>query len=437
VPETLEAYLARCEREGQRPVVVVAWTSLSDWITELLSVRFSALVADESHSAKATSRWQAIPLPEPETLLDRAKQEADARARGGFVSARDGDERVMMVPRDNISASAGKLARAVERCLCTSATPVKDRLRDLWSQLDVMEPGAHGNATVWLNRYASRKPGLYGGYDTTGASNLDELSYRLSFLVHHVDSAVARVQLPAARRQTYRIAPEDQCAPGGGFVEELKRARLRGAAAVLEVKVAEAASRKRPAVIALVKDHVANGHKVTVFTGRRKDAERLGAELRRALKDAGPGQSPITVWASHGGEAPEARAQHVKAYYQHPGPCVFVGTGDAFGEAITGLHDTDAVLFAMLPITPASIIQQEGRFLRLGSKRPVLYYYLVCEDTVDEHIASILLDKLDTVIAVAPDSQLPGIADAVGGTADEEALFASILAKIEGGDDDV
>jgi hypothetical protein len=63
---------------------------------------------------------------------------------------------------------------------------------------------------------------------------------------------------------------------------------------------------------------------------------------------------------------------------EHPGPCVLVGTGDAFGEAIN-LHDTDAALFVMLPWTPGQVRQWEGRFCRLGQKRPVVVYYVVAE----------------------------------------------------------
>ena len=64
-----------------------------------------------------------------------------------------------------------------------------------------------------------------------------------------------------------------------------------------------------------------------------------------------------------------------------------------FGEAIN-LHDTDAALFVMLPWTPGQVRQWEGRFCRLGQKRPVVIYYVISEDTVDEHVADKLIGKL-------------------------------------------
>ena len=60
----------------------------------------------------------------------------------------------------------------------------------------------------------------------------------------------------------------------------------------------------------------------------------------------------------------------------------------------------------MLPWTPRSIRQWEGRFSRLGQKRPVLVSYVISRGTVDEHVADILLDKLPAVATIADDEML-------------------------------
>jgi SNF2 family DNA or RNA helicase len=113
----------------------------------------------------------------------------------------------------------------------------------------------------------------------------------------------------------------------------------------------------------------------------------------------------------------------------HPGPCLLVGTGDAFGESIN-LQDTDAALFVMLPWTPGQVRQWEGRFVRHGMKRPVVIYYVVAEETVDEQVADKLISKLPAVEAVAKDEELAAARAFIAGTDDEEALAESIIAKL-------
>ena len=426
-PETLLDYWTSTER----PVVLVGWEALTNNLDEILALGPTAVIFDESHRGKSSKRWEAIPLPEPagDSPVDDAAflrgQEVEARSRGGFVSAQE-DDRVMMVPRKNTSMSAARLARACSRRCCTTATPIKDRVRDLWGQLDLAEPHAWGNKGVWMRRYADAKPGMYGGLDTTGASNLDELRERLVGVAHKIDYHTTHSQLPPKRRQSVYIAPEDQTRPSGGFVKQLKDAAKRGPTAILEVKLAQAASGKRRAVLGLIEDHLRSQQKVVVFTGRRRDCDELGDLVK---KSQGTKQTKATVWAAHGGQSTQARQDIVDDYMAHPGPCVLVGTGDAFGEAIN-LHDTDAALFVMLPWTPGQIRQWEGRFCRLGQRRPVVIYYVISEDTVDEHVADKLIGKLPAVERVSEDTELSEAAAAIGGTQDADALADSILDKL-------
>ena len=428
--ETLEQYLLSDEK---RHVVVAAWESLQLYIDKLVDMRPSAVIWDEAHLGKSSKRWESVPLPElPEDPKEALKlaldQDAEARARNGFISDNDGN-RVMILPLDNTATAAARLSRAAWRRCATTATPVKDRVRDLWAQLDIVEPDAWGSATCWLDRYADRKPGTYGGYDTTGTSNLEELTGRLAKVTHHIAYATTHRQLPPKRRQSVYVGVEDQIPPSAGFANELKKAQLRGATAVLEVKLAEAASRKRKAVLGIIEDHVYAGGKVVMFTGRRKDVDVLGELIRKS--DAVKAKS-AGVWAAHGENSSEERSNIVLEYMAHPGPCVLVGTGDSFGESLN-MQDTDAALFVMLPYTPGQIRQWEGRFCRLGQKRPVTIYYVIAEGSVDEHVADILIRKLPAVEQVAKDEELAAAKDVIAGFDSQQspdAFADKILAKI-------
>lgn len=403
-----------------RKVVVVGWESVIDNLEALTALRPGCTIFDESHRGKGSKRNEAVPLVETEDPKELAEQAKTAKERGGFVTTNELGNRMMIVPVENMAAAAARLARASSRRVCTTATAIRDRVRDLWAQLDMAEPDAWGNATSWMNRYADRKPGVYGGFDTSGASNLDELAERLQMVVHKVDYRVTHRSLPPKRRQSVYVGPEDQVRPAAGFQKELNEASKRGPSALMEVKLAQAASSKRKAVVGLVEDHLDSGQKIIIFTGRRRDCDELGKSFAK---------NKAQVWVTHGGDSTQLRQQIVDDYMGHPGPCLLISTGDSLGESIN-LQDTDALLFVMLPWTPGQVRQWEGRVARLGQKRPVTIYYVIAEGTVDEHVADALVSKLPAVERIGGDKELAEAKKAITGTDDEEALMNSILSKV-------
>ena len=441
--QTLDDYITQQEGANERIILVLGWEVLTTHADRLCGLGATTIIYDESHRGKSSKRWEAIPLPIPATAEPDElsaiyrEQSAEAKRRNGFIAdpsdpkthrAYDGPDRgrVMLVPAENTTMAASRLSKAVQRVLCTTATPIKDRVRDLWAQLDLAEPYAWGSKTAWMKRYCDAKPGQYGGLDTRGSSNIPELRDRLTYCTHTISYYDTHRQLPEKRRQSVYIAPEDQCRPSAGFPKELKAAAKRGATAVLEVRLAQAASKKRKAVLGLVSDHVECGHKIIIFTGRRRDVEALGEHIR---KNKVVKQKEVMVWAAHGGTNANERDTLVSDYMAHPGPCVLVGTGHAFGESLN-LQDTDAALFTMLPYTPGQLRQWEGRFTRLGQKRPVVIYYVIAEGTADERVADILISKMPAVATIAQDEELAAAKQIIAGLDDEEALAESILEKI-------
>ena len=91
-------------------------------------------------------------------------------------------------------------------------------------------------------------------------------------------------------------------------------------------------------------------------------------------------------------------------------------------------------MFVQLPYTPGQLRQWEGRFARLSQKRPVVIYYVIAEGTVDERVASILIDKLPAVETVGKDSELAEAAPILAGidpNRTPEEFAQSILANID------
>ena len=399
-------------------VVILSWAVVQGWADALIQwARGGALsiVWDELHKGKSWKRKERL-------------------------VARDGSRYHTWL--DNRAAAAAKLAEAATRRLGLTATPVRDRRSDLWAQLDLLEPGAWGSNWDWIHRYCNARKGDFGGIDASGISQCGELKNRLGMITHVVTYAEMTQHLPPKRRQLVYLNKDDQSRPAG-FKDDMKAAAKRGAQALFEMKLLEAASRKRAWIAETVKDAVENGQKVTVFTGRRKDCEALAKMIRTKLKGKCPkckgGGCPACsgtgdrypVWSGHGGDSTQVRDEIVSKYAATEDPCAFIGTTDAFGEAVDGLQNTDLVVFGLLPWTPGQVTQAEGRFSRHGSKRAVTIMYTVAEGTVDEHVADLLLEKLEQVVATLDDQESEGIAHTLGGVEDEETILANIIQLME------
>ena len=286
--------------------LVLGWEMLPDCVETILK-HFKPVnwIADELHKCKSHKRWGATPTETGKLTFN---------------------------PLDNIAHAAMKLSRATKRRIGATATPIKDRTRDLWAQLDLMHPDAWGpfyreDKASFAGRYCAASRGFYGGIETTGSSNLDELWDRVSLVTHHVPHSVTHRHLPARRRLVTYVPSADQV-KATGFQKTMKQAAKAGRGALLEAKLMEAAARKRKAVIEIVEECVANKQKVIVFTGRREDCDDLGSIITEKFG------SEAQVFTGHGGTPAPVRDGIQQAYMAAPGPAILVGTGDAWGECL-------------------------------------------------------------------------------------------------------
>jgi hypothetical protein len=66
--------------------------------------------------------------------------------------------------------------------------------------------------------------------------------------------------------------------------------------------------------------------------------------------------------------------------------------------------------------------------------RAVIIYYIICEGTVDEHFAAILIDKLPAVETLADDSELAAATSVLSGidpNSDDDAWIDAILEDLD------
>ena len=83
---------------------------------------------------------------------------------------------------------------------------------------------------------------------------------------------------------------------------------------------------------------------------------------------------------------------NVKTFQTDANHKVFLGTVQKMGTGFT-LTEASYMIFIDMPWTEALQEQAEDRIHRIGSKRPVFIYRLICKDTIDELVLKIVNRK--------------------------------------------
>jgi SWI/SNF-related matrix-associated actin-dependent regulator 1 of chromatin subfamily A len=408
-PTLLLGQTAQSIKPDPSKLYITAWETLKYWREALVALRPGVVVWDEIHWLRQPKHTRATVRPDGSIRFDGLGNSLDA---------------------------ARQISAASDWKLGLTATPIPGRVRDLWTQLDLVEPWQWGSFHQFGLRYCGGQHNGYG-YEYRSLTNPLELKERLSHIKVRVKREEVNKHLPKKRREIVRLSVEQQNTPApmkrliSKATKALKSSTNKAEArdSYFEILLMEAASRKHKYIEDRVLTALRSDQKVVVFTGRRVDCERLADRLQPFLTMRVPSAQ---VWWAHGGTDPSERDRIRNEYMSSLGPSLLIGTGDAWGESID-LQDTDLALITMLPWTPDKVIQWEGRFSRLGQKRPVLVSYVIARTTADEHVADLLLDKLPHVGEIAEDAAAEEIEGALGGVDTSEGAEERLLERITSG----
>tara|TARA_R110001583_G_scaffold13263_4_gene57443 strand:+ start:9063 stop:10982 length:1920 start_codon:yes stop_codon:yes gene_type:complete len=428
--QLLEDYLKDCRTQGNRALVIIGAESIADNMAIVDQVDPCVLVFDELHTHGSQKRWVAIQEADGSVSFEKRKTTASGKQSS-------------KVDRVNRAVAIMEVSRrsSVALRIGLTATPLDDgRPRRLWSQLDLLTPGGFAHSyRRFAERYCDARPGDFGGLDDTGSSNMAELRARCSFFTHEVPYSESHSQLPSTRVQVVYL-PTEQLNRAERFSDKqtfgqaikslhktatnpLERER------VIEARLSEACSRKRRYVADEVLEGLKGGGKVVVFTARRRETELWAHQIRKGLKRGDEALGEVPVWMGHGGVSEAERDDMVDAFRGSEGPCVLVGTGQAFGTAVDGMQTTDLAIFAMLPWKPGDFTQWKGRFDRLGG-RATLLKVVVASGTYDERVVDILVEKFGPIEQFLKAEELKGLDQKLLGLEDKEAIVNSIISKL-------
>ena len=405
--KTLQALAAATwlvQNEGVRRVLVVCPASLEhQWEREI--TRFT------NHAV------QVVQGP-PATRLSQYRQHAAFTIVNYEVVLRDAAELQRHLAPDllvldeaqRIKNRRTKTAAAIKDldtryAFVLTGTPLENRLEDLYSLMQVVDPRVLG--PLW--RYLVDFHVTTDTDRVVGYRNLSELRRRLSGVMLRRDRRLVRDQLPdridqrvdveldarqqqlhdealqtaqsilsAAARQGRPLTPTET----HRVMAALQNARMACDAAGLVDKETEGSPKLAELGKLLEELCLDGGHKVVVFSKWTRMTERAGEVARRL---------GLGVAHLHGGIPTARRGELIDRFRDDPGCQVFLST-DAGGVGLN-LQCATALVNLDVPWNPAVLEQRIARLHRLGQSEPVQVVQLVAIDAYEGRVAQLVEGK--------------------------------------------
>lgn len=296
---------------------------------------------------------------------------------------------------------AAKELRAASRIALTG-TPVENRLSDLWSLFDFLNPGLLGSAKTFATFIkkldAAPRPSYQPLRALVGPYLLRRLKTDKDVIADLPDKTEVKAFCGLSRQQAvlYEQAVRDL----EDRLEEAEGMQRRGLVLAQLLRLKQICnhpaqllgqgdydpkhSGKFQRLAALCEELAQRQEKVLVFTQFREIAEPLARFLGSIFGRAG--------LVLHGGTAVARRRELVESFQRDNGPPFFVLSVKAGG---TGLNLTAAsqVIHFDRWWNPAVEDQATDRAFRIGQKRNVLVHKFVCRGTVEERIDGLIAEK--------------------------------------------
>lgn len=275
-----------------------------------------------------------------------------------------------------------------------TGTPLMNNPFDLYIILKWLGYEKH-TFNAFKHHYATY--GGYGGYEVIGYKYLDELQNKLdAIMLRRLKNDVLDlpekthiteyVEMTPKQAQIYKeISSEirmniDQIKMANNPLAELIRMRqATGYTGILSSKVCESAKLDR--MEELVSDAVENDKQVVIFSN--------WTQMTDVVYDRLCDKYPLAIIT---GQTKDAERQQMVEKFQSGKAKVIIGTIGAMGTGLN-LYAGTVEIFLDEPWNRANKEQAEDRCHRVGTKQNVTIYTILCKDTIDERVHTLVENK--------------------------------------------
>lgn len=307
----------------------------------------------------------------------------------------------------NARSASARLARDLRAryVLMLTATPIENRLADLFSLVSLVRPGLLGSAAEFRARH--------GNGDGTGVRNVASLQLALrELMIRHRRSEIS-VMLPRRLAETVRVEPDEAEIQLYRAISARVRQHARGAAPakLLALRAAQQLAGSSPwagigaleklgwddlaaaaaaisscakarTALGLLVRHRNRGEKVVLFTAYRRTLEALAGVLAR---------EGVNAVVYHGSLSRIDKDAAIAAF---AGDASVLLSTEAAGEG-RNLQFCHVMINFDLPWNPMRIEQRLGRIHRIGQRLDVQLVNLVTRHTLEERLLDVLQTKIN------------------------------------------
>jgi hypothetical protein len=387
------------------PALVIAPTSVCEnWLREI--ARFAPSLAAKSYAGPARESLLSGLRPRDVLVAGYATLQQDAEALQVIDWGTVILDEAQFIKNAGAQRTQAALALRAGMRVAATGTPVENHAEDLYSLFQFVQPGLLGSAAAFRRRFApsddvdgreSRRqlrrviqPFLLR---RTKAQVLAELP-TITEIEHQIELSREEALLYEAVR---RAALDTLGADGEGnkiaVLAALTRLRRLCCDARLVVPETTAESSKLKALLELVRELTAAGHRALVFS-QFVDVLKLAAT---ALQHSG-----VTYQYLDGSCTTKQRTAAVDAFQAGSGDVFLISLkAGGFGLNLTA---ADYVIHLDPWWNPAAEAQATDRAHRIGQQNPVTLYRLVAKGTIEERIVALHRTKRDLADSLLAES---------------------------------
>lgn len=299
-------------------------------------------------------------------------------------------------PGSKQSKACWILSKIAVKCLCLTGTPITKHPLDVFGQMRCVDESVFGTSYGMFKREYALWGG-YGGYQLLKYINLKRLMEKLGtwvFIAKKEDCLdlpsktheIVPVYLRESRETYERMAKDSVVEFENGTVSDapivltrlLRLSQITGGWVKRDDdNYQNVGQEKRDTFQDLIQDMDENGtEKIVVFVRFLKEL----LDASRVCADAG-----YKVLPFYGAVSSRMREQRLMEFDESDGKVVFIAQISTGSLGIT-LTAASTAIFYSHTYDYAEFAQACDRLHRIGQKKPVMYYHLIAQDTVDEAV---------------------------------------------------
>lgn len=323
------------------------------------------------------------------------------------------DEAQNIKNQQSVTAKTVKVIKAHHK-LALTGTPIENKLSELWSIFDYLMPGFLGSYPDFRKKYELP---IVKEQDKEAEDQLANMI--IPFILRRLkkdvlrdlpdkDEEIVPVKMNKKQADLYNMQTQKIIAQlNGQGDEDFKRSRFQILAQITKLREIccdphllyenyHGKSNKLIATIELIKNNLANGHKILLFSQFTAMLDILHENLARLR---------LPLFTITGSTPKTKRQEQVQKFNQMAQPGVFLISLKAGGTGIN-LTGADVVIHYDPWWNLAAEKQATDRAHRIGQKHSVKIYKMVTEDSIEERIIALQQKKTELADIILQNDQI-------------------------------